>query len=215
MASTGAGAGGAGKQQHFDAQLKVLLLGDSGAGKTSLLLRWTDDKFSPSFVSTIGIDMKPKVLTIDGSLVRMQVWDTAGQERFRAVTRSYLRGAHAVLLAFDSTSKHSFDHVTTWVQQVAEHGDEGVAKVLVSTKCDLADKQAVTEAEARALAAQYGMRYFATSAKLNSGVDEAFDSLAREALKRAEATGAVKKAAPAATIKPAANDATSKSGCAC
>ena len=103
---------------------------------------------------------------------------------------------------------------------MSEHGDEGVAKVLVSTKCDLADKQAVTEADARALAAQYGMRYFATSAKLNSGVEEAFDALAREALKRAEATGALKKAGAAAagtaTINPSAGDkGGAKSGCAC
>jgi Ras-related protein Rab-8A len=182
-------------------QLKLLLIGDSAVGKTSLLLRYVDDKFSPSFVATIGIDFKVKKLSIDGADVRLQLWDTAGQERFRTITTSYFRGAHGILVVFDMSMRSSFASVANWVAQLrdTEASGGGVALVLVGTKADLAEKLQVTEAEGAALAEQYGMRFFATSAKYNSGIKEAFDVLAREALAKA-APRREAAAAPAAGI---------------
>jgi len=192
-------------------QLKLLLIGDSAVGKTSLLLRYVDDKFSPSFVATIGIDFKVKRVNIDGADVRLQLWDTAGQERFRTITTSYFRGAHGILVVFDMSMRASFASVANWVAQLrdtvaaAEASGGGVALVLVGTKADLAEKLQVTEAEGAALAEQYGMRFFATSAKYNSGIKEAFDVLAREALakaapRREAAAAAAAKAAAAPTV---------------
>jgi Ras-related protein Rab-8A len=185
-------------------QLKLLLIGDSAVGKTSLLLRYVDDKFSPSFVATIGIDFKVKRIQIDGADVRLQLWDTAGQERFRTITTSYFRGAHGILVVFDMSMRASFTSVANWVAQLrdtvaaAEASGGGVALVLVGTKADLAEKLQVTEAEGAALAEQYGMRFFATSAKYNSGIKEAFDVLAREALAKAAPRRAAAAAAAAA-----------------
>ena len=187
-------------------QLKLLLIGDSSVGKTSLLLRYVDDKFSPSFVATIGIDFKVKRILLDSQEVRLQLWDTAGQERFRTITTSYFRGAHGILIVFDMSMRASFTSVANWVAQLrdtvaaAEASGGGVALVLVGTKADLADRLQVTEAEGAALAEQYGMRFFATSAKYNSGIKEAFDVLAREALAKA----APKREAAAASAAAAA-----------
>lgn len=181
-------------------QLKLLLIGDSAVGKTSLLLRYMDDKFSQSFVSTIGIDFKVKTTTIDGQPVRMQIWDTAGQERFRTITTSYFRGAHGILLAFDLTERRTFQSVENWVRQITDHlktqggegdekqedGGEDVALILVGTKSDMVEKLQVTEVEGQALAAKHQMRFFATSAKFNSNVKESFDALARAALTKSQ-----------------------------
>ena len=194
--SSSSSSGGGGDEKKDVLQLKCLLIGDSAVGKTSLLLRYIDDKFSQSFVSTIGIDFKVKRTRIDGQEVRLQIWDTAGQERFRTITTSYFRGAHGILVVFDMSQRSSFASVANWVAQLrdtvaaAEAGGGGGARVRVGTKADLAEKLQVTEAEGAALAEQYGMRFFATSAKFDSGVKECFDVLAREALAKLQASTA-------------------------
>ena len=174
------------KRGEFDVQLKVLLIGDSGVGKTSLLQRYTVDAFSGSFISTIGIDFKTKMLTIDGTRVRCQIWDTAGQERFRTITTSYFRGAHGIALCFDATDKRSFASITSWMSQIADNADESVRLVLVGTKSDATP--AVTPAEAAEVAARFAtdarpIPVVFTSAKANIGVAEAFEGLAESALR--------------------------------
>lgn len=175
------------KRGEFDVQLKVLLIGDSGVGKTSLLQRYTVDAFSGSFISTIGIDFKTKMLTIDGMRVRCQIWDTAGQERFRTITTSYFRGAHGIALCFDATDKRSFASITSWMAQIADNADESVRLVLVGTKSDA--PAAVTREEAAELAARFAtdarpIPVVYTSAKANIGVTEAFEGLAESALRQ-------------------------------
>lgn len=204
------------KRGDVDVQLKILVIGDTSVGKTSLLLRYTDDKFSPSFVSTIGIDFKVKLLELDGQKVRMQIWDTAGQERFRTITTSYFRGAHGILLAFDTTDKRTFANVTNWLTSITEHADGDVALLLIGTKADMTDKQAVSSKEAEQLAAQHNIKYLPTSAKLNSNVKESFESLARAALLKVNASSAVSRK-PSETIQPGKEDkkAGGAAGCAC
>ena len=203
--SSSSSSGGGGDEKKDVLQLKCLLIGDSAVGKTSLLLRYIDDKFSQSFVSTIGIDFKVKRTRIDGQEVRLQIWDTAGQERFRTITTSYFRGAHGILLAFDMCERRTFASVSNWIAQIrdtvaaAEASGGGVALVLCGTKADLADKLQVTEAEGQELAAQHGMRFFATSAKYNANVRESFDLLAREALGKALAAA---PKAPEQVVRP-------------
>ncbi len=207
------------KRQGVDALLKLLVIGDSSVGKTSLLLRFVDDKFSSTFVSTIGVDFKTKTLTLEGQQVKLQIWDTAGQERFRTITTSYFRGAHGIMLCFDATERKTFNNVASWAAQIAEHAEEGVACLLVGTKVDMTDKIAVTDKEAEALASQHGMKYMATSAKLDSNVKEAFDVLARAAFKKATPAAGAKKASPAAGGTVKAGDkgggAAGGAGCSC
>ena len=130
-------------------QLKLLLIGDSAIGKTSLLLRYMDDRFSQSFVSTIGIDFKVKLLELDGQKVRLQIWDTAGQERFRTITSSYYRGAHGIIIVYDITDRESFDNVKQWLNEIDRYACENVNKLLVGNKSDMDSKRQVETQEAK------------------------------------------------------------------
>jgi len=194
---------------EFDIQLKILLIGDSGVGKTSLLQRYTADAFSSSFISTIGIDFKTKVLVIDGTRARCQIWDTAGQERFRTITTSYFRGAHGIALCFDASDRRSFASIAGWAAQVADNADAGVRLALVGTKSDA--PAAVARDDAAELAARLStpdraVPFFFTSAKANVGVADAFEALAAAALRHAlEKQPAVRKRRAAADA--AAGDA--------
>lgn len=181
MASAAAAAGGKGE---FDMQLKLLLLGDSGVGKTSLLMRFCDDKFSSTFLSTIGVDCKSKVLPIEGERVKLQIWDTAGQERFRTISMSFLRGAQGIALVFDLTDRTSFDHVRSWMKQVNDSVPD-ITMILLANKCDLKEKWAVTEDEVKETAKALGINLYFTSARTADNVTPAFAHLALEATKRA------------------------------
>jgi len=169
----------------FDLQVKLLMIGDSGVGKTCLLLRYANDSFSPTFITTIGIDFKIKTVPIDNHVVKLQIWDTAGQERFRTITTSYFRGAQGILLVYDVTDRGSFENVSNWMSQIEQHADINVTKVLVGNKCDAdPSKIQVTEAEGQALADQYGIKFFLTSAKNNVRVSDAFETVARDVKNR-------------------------------
>ena len=122
-------------------QIKLLMIGDSGVGKTCLLLRYANDSFSPTFITTIGIDFKIKNVDIDGTRIKLQIWDTAGQERFRTITTSYFRGAQGILLVYDVTDRRSFESIRNWISQIQQHADVHVNKILVGNKCDMTDAQ--------------------------------------------------------------------------
>ena len=112
----------------FDLQIKLLMIGDSAVGKTSLLLRYANDTFSSTFITTIGIDFKIKTVDLDGRRVKLQIWDTAGQEQFRTITRSYFRGAQGIVLVYDITDRRTFNSVRSWMAQITDHADQQVAR---------------------------------------------------------------------------------------
>ena len=120
-----------GSNQQYDHLIKLLLIGDSGVGKSCLLLRFSDDQFTTSFITTIGIDFKIRTVDLDGSRVKLQIWDTAGQERFRTITTAYYRGAMGILLTYDVTDEQSFDNVRNWMRNIEQHATENVCKILV------------------------------------------------------------------------------------
>jgi Ras-related protein Rab-8A len=163
--------------------LKMLLVGDSNVGKSSLLLRFVDDQFSPSFVTTVGIDFKIKdvVLPSCGTKVKLQIWDTAGQERFRTITSAYYRGAQAIVIVYDITNKQSFSHLAYWVSQVkdstATAGNNPIL-VIVGNKADLAEQRAVGDVEGRRFAESQGCLFTETSAGTGRGVSAMFVELA-------------------------------------
>jgi len=170
---------------HYDFLIKLLLIGDSGVGKSCLLLRFCDDAWTPSFITTIGIDFKIRTIELDGKRIKLQIWDTAGQERFRTITTAYYRGAMGILLVFDLTDERSFNNVRTWHSNVEQHATEGVNKILIGNKCDWEEsKKVVSNQQARELAEELGVPYLETSAKSSINVDEAFFTLAREIKKR-------------------------------
>uniref|UniRef100_A0A8C9EYF0 RAB26, member RAS oncogene family n=1 Tax=Pavo cristatus TaxID=9049 RepID=A0A8C9EYF0_PAVCR len=121
--------------EFYDLAFKVMLVGDSGVGKTCLLVRFKDGAFlAGSFISTVGIDFRNKVLTVDGVKVKLQIWDTAGQERFRSVTHAYYRDAHALLLLYDVTNKASFDNIQAWLTEIHEYAQQDVVLMLLGNK---------------------------------------------------------------------------------
>lgn len=172
------------KRTEYDYLVKLLVIGDSGVGKTCMLLRFADDTFNPSHLATIGIDFKIKNLEVDNQLVKLQIvrfsqWDTAGQERFRTITQTYYKGAMGVVIAFDCTDETSFRNVQSWVQQVRDNASPTVICVLVATKCDRPDRK-VTPEQAESLAQELGFHLFETSAKSNINVQETFLYIARQ-----------------------------------
>lgn len=162
----------------------------SGVGKTCLLLRYANDSFSPTFITTIGIDFKIKNIELDSKRIKLQIWDTAGQERFRTITTSYFRGAQGILLVYDVTDRGSFNSIRNWVNQIQSHADVHVNKILIGNKCDMDDRRVVSFEEGQKLAQEYNIQFFETSAKNNIQVDSGFVTIAREVKNRLISEGA-------------------------
>jgi len=169
--------------KDFDLLFKCLLIGDSGVGKSCLLLRFAENAFTENFISTIGVDFKIKMMDIDGKRVKMQIWDTAGQERFQTITTSYYRGAHGLIVMFDVTNRASFDNVKKWLGDIERYAPSGVVKMLVGNKVDLVDRRVVDFFAAKELADGLNMQYLETSAKDSTNVREAFEKLGRDIMK--------------------------------
>ncbi|KAK0366000.1 ras GTPase [Friedmanniomyces endolithicus] len=155
---------------RYDYLFKLLLIGDSGVGKSCLLLRFADDTYTESYISTIGVDFKIRTIELDGKTVKLQIWDTAGQERFRTITSSYYRGAHGICVVYDVTDMDSFNN--------------GVNKLLVGNKSDMADKKVVEYTVAKEFADSLGIPFLETSAKNASNVEQAFLTMARQIKER-------------------------------
>eukprot|EP01125_Pyxidicula_operculata_P000928 TRINITY_DN1080_c1_g2_i3.p2 TRINITY_DN1080_c1_g2~~TRINITY_DN1080_c1_g2_i3.p2 ORF type:complete len:214 (+),score=49.85 TRINITY_DN1080_c1_g2_i3:769-1410(+) len=174
------------KKKGYDYLFKLLLIGDTAVGKSSLLLRFTEDSFNPSFISTIGIDFKVKTVDIDGKRVKLQVWDTAGQERFRTITTAYYRTAQGIILTYDVTNAESFANLKMWAKAIDQHAAKSVNRILVGNKCDLVDKRQIESSKGQELASEMQIKFFETSAKNATQVDDAFMTLARDIKKRVD-----------------------------
>ncbi|KAH0979777.1 hypothetical protein GBA52_006954 [Prunus armeniaca] len=168
-----------------DYLIKLLLIGDSGVGKSCLLLRFSDGSFTTSFITTIGIDFKIRTIELDGKRIKLQIWDTAGQERFRTITTAYYRGAMGILLVYDVTDESSFNNIRNWIRNIEQHASVSVNKILVGNKADMDEsKRAVPTSKGQALADEYGIKFFETSAKTNMNVEEVFFSIGRDIKQR-------------------------------
>uniref|UniRef100_A0A494BA38 small monomeric GTPase n=1 Tax=Mus musculus TaxID=10090 RepID=A0A494BA38_MOUSE len=150
---------------EYDYLFKLLLIGDSGVGKSCLLLRFADDTYTESYISTIGVDFKIRTIELDGKTIKLQIWDTAGQERFRTITSSYYRGAHGIIVVYDVTDQESYANVKQWLQEIDRYASENVNKLL-----EFADS--------------LGVPFLETSAKNATNVEQAFMTMAAEIKKR-------------------------------
>jgi len=163
------------KSFPYDHLFKLLMIGDAGVGKSSMLLRFTDDSFDEHIQSTIGVDFKVKHLDVNDKRIKLTVWDTAGQERFRTLTSSYYRGAQGVVMVYDVTKRDSFENLEQWLNEVklySPNNGEGVVKLLVGNKIDLERK--VPREEAEAWARSQGMLFLEASAKTKTGIKQCF-----------------------------------------
>jgi len=164
---------------------KLLMIGDPGVGKSSLLLRYADNEFpSQNFISTIGVDFKEKEIMIDNQKVTIQVWDTAGQERFRTITSSYYRGANGMILAFDLSNPATFKSCSKWLQEVERYAEEEVVVFLAGNKSDLGSECVVPASDIEEFKQKYALEYVETSAKNGSGINQLFEKLTRTVVER-------------------------------
>jgi small GTP-binding protein len=170
------------EEGKFDKLVKLLIIGDSAVGKTSILLRFTDDEFPKSHLATLGIDIKIKTFELDSQIVKMQIWDSAGQERFHSIASSFYKGAMGILLVYDCTNEQSFTNVGKWLTSIQQFGSDNVAKVLIANKCDMAHRT-VSTALGQQIAREADIKLFETSAKANINVHEAFYFICREILR--------------------------------
>ncbi|KAG7522202.1 ras-related protein Rab-8B-like [Solea senegalensis] len=166
----------------YDYLFKLLLIGDSGVGKTCLLFRFSEDSFNTTFISTIGIDFKIRTIELDGKRVKLQIWDTAGQERFRTITTAYYRGAMGIMLVYDICNDKSFENIKNWIRNIEEHASSDVEKMVLGNKCDMTDRRQVSKDRGEKLAIDYGVKFLETSAKSSINVEEAFYTMGRDIL---------------------------------
>ncbi|KAG7276235.1 hypothetical protein CRUP_018617 [Coryphaenoides rupestris] len=166
----------------YDYLFKLLLIGDSGVGKTCLLFRFSEDAFNNTFISTIGIDFKIRTIELDGKRVKLQIWDTAGQERFRTITTAYYRGAMGIMLVYDICNEKSFENIKNWIRNIEKHASLDVEKMILGNKCDISDRRQVSKDRGEKLAIDYGIKFMETSAKSSLNVEEAFYTIARDIL---------------------------------
>ncbi|CAL8462221.1 g1752 [Coccomyxa elongata] len=170
--------------EPFDYLLKVLLVGDSNVGKSSLLLRFTADTFEDSVAPTIGVDFRLKFLTVNGKRLKLTIWDTAGQERFRTLTSSYYRGAQGIVFAYDVTRRETFESIEDiWMREVDMYSTvDNAVKMVVANKVDKEAEREVSRAEGAAFARKHGCLFVETSAKINVAVGQAFEELVMKIL---------------------------------
>ena len=157
---------------------KILLLGDTQVGKPSFFMRYIDNTFQESYLSTVGLDFKVKNVQLDdGKTYRVQIWDTAGQDRFHAITRNYFKNAHGIILIYDVTLIESFQNVKNWIKQIKEEVTDKVSIILVGNKIDMENQRVVSKEEGEKMAASYGLKFFECSAKTGENVEEIFKDI--------------------------------------
>ncbi|XP_076472878.1 ras-related protein Rab-35-like [Babylonia areolata] len=185
--------------REYDHLFKLLIIGDSGVGKSSLLLRFADNVFSGTYITTIGVDFKIRTIEVRGERVKLQIWDTAGQERFRTITSTYYRGTHGVVVVYDVTSGESFANVRRWLHEIDNNCDV-VNRILVGNKNDDPDRKVVLTEDAQTFAQQMGIQLFETSAKENINVEEMFLAITTQVLQTKKEQQKKASEQPAATI---------------
>jgi len=168
------------KDEEYDYLFKVVLIGDSGVGKSNLLSRFTRNEFNLESKSTIGVEFATKSIQVDSKTVKAQIWDTAGQERYRAITSAYYRGAVGALLVYDISKHVTFENVERWLKELRDHAEQNIVIMLVGNKSDLRHKRAVTTEDAMAFAEANNLAFIETSALDSTGVDEAFRQILTE-----------------------------------
>jgi Ras-related protein Rab-2A len=198
---------------------KYIIIGDSGVGKSCMLLQFTDKRFEALHDLTIGVEFGARVIQLNHQEVKLQIWDTAGQESFRSITRSYYRGACGALLVFDVTQRETFDHVQGWLDDARANCNTPITVMLVGNKCDLESKRVVSKEEAQAFAKERDVVYIETSAKTAQNIDEAFitsantifDKVQSGVIDQSLVSGKPARTGPGPTPKPTP----AKKGCPC
>ncbi|KAL8150832.1 hypothetical protein V2J09_020640 [Rumex salicifolius] len=167
-------------EEDYDYLFKVVLIGDSGVGKSNLLSRFTRNEFCLESKSTIGVEFATRTLQVEGRTIKAQIWDTAGQERYRAITSAYYRGALGALLVYDTTKPTTFDNVSRWLKELRDHADANIVIMLIGNKTDLKHLKAVATEDAESFAEKEGLSFIETSALEATNVEKSFQTILSE-----------------------------------
>ncbi|KAI9227262.1 MAG: small GTPase [Piptocephalis tieghemiana] len=168
------------KDDEYDFLFKVVLIGDSGVGKSNLLSRFTRNEFNLESKSTIGVEFATRSIQVDNKTIKAQIWDTAGQERYRAITSAYYRGAVGALLVYDIAKHVTYENVNRWLKELRDHADSNIVIMLVGNKSDLRHLRAVPTDDAKQFAAENGLSFIETSALDSSNVELSFQKILTE-----------------------------------
>ena len=163
-------------EQEPQIVLKLLLLGDSSVGKTSILLKYISNKFDESSISTVGVDYMDKIIDYNKFKIKLQIWDTSGEEKFRTITKNFYRNADGLLVVFDLTKKESYDHIRSWINEAKENNDK-LKTLLIGNKLDLKDERIVAIDVAKQFAEKNNLKYIETSAKDGTNINESFQAI--------------------------------------
>jgi len=166
--------------QEYDYLYKIVLIGDSGVGKSNLLSRFTRNEFNLESKSTIGVEFATRSIQVDGKTIKAQIWDTAGQERYRAITSTYYRGAVGALLVYDIAKHVTYENVERWLKELRDHADQNIVIMLVGNKSDLRHLRAVPTDEAKSYAEKNELSFIETSALDSTNVEAAFTNILTE-----------------------------------
>lgn len=159
---------------------KYIIIGDSGVGKSCLLLQFTDKRFEATHELTIGVEFGARIIAVDGKDIKLQIWDTAGQEAFRSITRSYYRNATGALLVYDITREETFQSLKRWLEEARRNANENMVIMLIGNKSDLQHKRQVSRERGEAFARENGLIFMETSAKTDDNVEKAFTNTASQ-----------------------------------
>jgi len=167
-----------------DVKLQLIIIGDSGVGKTSFMDRFVEaaPEFRQSFNPTVGIDFKVKTVVVDGKRVKLQIWDTAGQEKFNSITTAYYRSARGAIIMYDVTRPQTFKSLEKWFQLMSEHGRGDVEVAVVGNKCDLSSDKRIDSRQGESAATKLGCHFYESSAKDNMNIENVFMGLVRNIL---------------------------------
>mmetsp|Transcript_1658 Transcript_1658/g.2375 ORF Transcript_1658/g.2375 Transcript_1658/m.2375 type:complete len:209 (-) Transcript_1658:51-677(-) len=194
--------------------VKLVLIGDSGVGKTCILTRFVDNEFSSHFYSTIGVDFKARTLLVNDQRVKVQIWDTAGQERFRTITSSYYRGAKGIMIIYNVGDLLSFENAESWLEEARKYSEPSTIKLLVGNKADLPESQRqVSAEEAKKFAQKHNIPWIETSAKIGTNVTEAFQVICQRAIEQNQTEPAMDSTRRSGMVELKSNSQPPKRSC--
>ena len=162
---------------HYEMIFKVVIVGDSGVGKTNILLRYLENKFTEDSKATVGVEFGTKKLKIENSNVNIQIWDTAGQERYKSITSAYYRGAHGALVVYDITSEKTFESVERWISDLKNNGDPKMISMIIGNKSDKEGDRVIQKSDGEAKAQRNNAAFMETSALTSENVEKAFEEV--------------------------------------
>ena len=177
------------EQISYDEKIKLMVIGETKVGKTSLIKKYTKDIFGGTYLTTVGIDFQEKIIDVEDKSVKLQIWDTAGQERFRNIAKSYFHTSDGFLLVYDISCKDSFEKLNYWYEQITLNAPANTICIVAGNKCDLEDKRQVNKADGENFAKKYNLNFYETSAKEGDNVNEIFEVLSSEIIKDIKKNG--------------------------